>query len=896
MAELKTLASLVDGFAERGDAPAVVQMRPEGPDGTSFVELGRRARRCASGLRGQGLRAGDRVVLWAESSPAWIAASLAVIRAGGVVTPLDVQLGREALVRILEDSEPRYLLTTARRSERLEEIGNPLPPVLFLDRPPEAGKSVWELPETGEPLPRVGEEDPAALFYTSGTTGPPKGVPLTHGNLVFQLNRVAETGLALPEDRFLVPLPFHHVYPFSLGMLLPLAQGLPIVLPQALTGPEIVRAAREAEATVLLGVPRLHRALSDAMEARLARAGVPARLLFRLARRTCGAARRRLGVNAGRFVLAPVRRRIGPRLRVLASGGGPLDPDLAADLEALGWDIAIGYGLTETAPLLTVNPPGSGRHRTVGRPLPGVELRIDRSAATGGSKEDGRGEILARAPSVFSGYRNLPDETREAFTEDGWFRTGDLGEWEEGGFLRILGRVSTRIVTESGENVQPEEVEEAYEASPVLREVGVLEEEGRLVGLVMPDPGAAEGGRDPREDAVRRAVSDRSEALPSHQRLTAYALTDRPLPCTRLGKIRRHRLAERYRSARAGEEDREGRQPVPVEEMGGEDRWLLEDPAARAAWDLLTERYPDRGLTPDAHLAFDLGVDSLEWVALSVELEERTGVQWDEEAIASFETVRDLLQSAAEGREAGGSGRGSRPLEEPEEFLGEAQRLWLEPPGPWSRALGCAAHGAVRAGMRIGFRLRVEGREHVPSRGAFVIAPNHLSFLDPFALAAALDRPTLERTYWAGWTGIAFRNAAVRLLSRLARVVPVDPHRAAASSLASGAAVLRRDRSLVWFPEGTRSKTGELQDFRPGIGLLLEHYPVPVIPAHLDGSWEAMPPGRFLPRLRPIRLRFGEALDPRELEEASQGERPRDRITGALRERVAELGRSTEGS
>src|SRR5439155_3268516 len=227
----------------------------------------------------------------------------------------------------------------------------------------------------------------------------------------------------------------HHVYPFVIGMLAALTFGLPIILPHSLTGPQMIRALHEGQATVMLGVPRLYRALRAAVAARSQAGGRLAAMLFRAGAALCTWLRRRLGLRLGKLLLRPLHRQFGPRLRVLVSGGAALDPDLAWGLEGLGWQVASGYGLTETAPILTLDPPGQARIGSVGRPLPGVDIRIAPSSRSDEPKppEAGRGgrpheegEILARGPKIFAGYWNLPEKTREAFTEDGWFRTGDL--------------------------------------------------------------------------------------------------------------------------------------------------------------------------------------------------------------------------------------------------------------------------------------------------------------------------------------------------------------------------------------------------------------------------------------------------------------------------------------
>jgi long-chain acyl-CoA synthetase len=496
---------------------------------------------------------------------------------------------------------------------------------------------------------------------------------------------------------------------------------------------------------------------------------------------------------------------------------------------------------------------------------------------------------------VFSGYRHLPDKTAEVFTADGYFRTGDLGFCDDAGYLHLVGRASAMIILPGGENVWPEKVEAVLEQSEHIREAGVLEQGGRLVGLLVPEAHAlpSEGDQE-LEERLRRAVEQQSHMLPSHHQLSDYALTPDPLPRTRLGKLRRHTLAERYAQAQqGGGQPAQERGPLPLDQMAPEDRQLLEDPTARQVWDWLAQRFTDVRLTPDAHMQLDLGVDSLAWLNLTLEIRERTGAELDEEAIGRVETVRDLLRETAEAEQAAGAGHDlPRQLQQPDELLNDRQRQALAPPGPLTRTIGKLLFGLARVLMRWVFRLEVRGQAHLPRQGPFVLTPNHSSFLDPLAVAAALPEQLLRHTYWGGWTGIMFTNPLMRLASRATGVVPIDPQRGPLSSLAFGAAVVQRGHILVWFPEGERSRSGLLQRFRPGIGLVLGAQQVPVVPVSIAGAYEALPRGQWWPRLHPITVAFGEPVDPQTLQRQGEGDQPHQRIAAALYDRVAALGSS----
>src|SRR5438552_9075781 len=886
MTSARTLQSIVDSLGEHDGRTAVLALGKKDQDRWSFEKLANCARSFANGLAKDGFKRGDTIALFAENRPEWIAAALRIIRSGAVAVPLDVQLGTKTLTHILRDSDARAVITTQRRVGCIEKLDRKEKPKLILLDVSSDDRRSWErfLNNEATELPTISPDDEAVLFYTSGTTGPPKGVPLNHGNIVSQLDTAATVKIITGEDRALLALPLHHVYPFVIGMLAPLALGLPLVLPFSLSGQQLLRALRQGEVTAIVGVPRLYSALYSGIESRVESSGWIARGLFSAFLATSGFVQKWLGFRVGKFLFRSLHKRFGDKLRLLASGGAALDPELASKLEALGWQVAIGYGLTETSPLLTLSLPGKARQDSVGKPFPGVEIRIDPGALEKEEHVNGHevGEILARGANVFSGYRNLAEETKKAFTDDEWFRTGDMGYFDSDDELHVLGRISTLIKTESGEKIQTEDVEDAYAEESAIREIGVLEKKGKLVELIVPG-GTAHG--DEGKDAVRKAVEAASKQLPSHQRISDYAITPDALPRTRLGKIQRHRLEERYDHAKEGGEKAPKAEPMSIDEMSGEDRALLEDSVAQSVWELLAKRYRHKRLTPDTSPQVDLGIDSLEWLNLTLEIAESSGVELTDEAISRIETVRDLLREVTEG----GEGQAVDPLEDPEKVLDEKQKRWLKPLGHISAAIARFLYAVNQALMRLLFRVRAQGLENLPENRQWVLTSNHVSYLDPFALAAVLGWKHLRNTYWAGWTGVAFTNPVSRFLSRLGKILPVEPTRAARSSLAFGAIVLKKKNNLVWFPEGERSADGKLQDFKPGIGMLLEHFPAPVIPVFVHGTHQALPPGKFLPRPRMIRVVLGKPLDARELERESRGEEPHQKIASALHDAVGKL-------
>ena len=894
--KLRTLGCLVDALEHEAAPPAVIGHRREGAAVWSRGELGARARALAAGLRAAGVDDGDIIGLLAPNQPEWVLALLAIVRAGAVAMPVSEQITAPELARIVRHSGCRRFFTTQAFVETLTTLegqdGQADLALVLLDddagsndgaaSPDRAGHPGWRdlLAEDPSGLPELDPSQLAVLVYTSGTTGTPKGVPLSHANLCSNIQALPSEQLADSSDRVLLPLPLHHIYPL-MGVLLTLTVGAAVVLPSAISGPEISRTLVDCRCTIMMAVPRLYEAMLAGIESRLEGQAAPVRRVLRGLVALSVAVYRRFGWRLGRQLLWPLHRRLGPALRLLVSGGARLDPEIARRLEGLGWQVLTGYGLTETAPILTFSPPGRARLDSAGVPVEGVELRIEPQDVEpgqtgpdddhrGGDETPEPGEILARGPNVFEGYWRNPEATEQSFTEDGFFRTGDLGYLDGDGYLHIAGRSKELIVLAGGKNIFPEDVEAVYAESPLIGELGVLERSGRLVGLIVPEIDALRGaGGEQLRERLRAEVEQRSGHLPSYQRLGDFAVTTEALPRTQIGKLRRHELDPMFERAKEGAAPREAQA-----ELSARDQALLESGELAQVWQWLEERFAPKPIDPDTSPQLDLGLDSFDWMSLTMELSERFGVQLSEDAIGQVTTLRDLLVEIqrAQGDTAGATAE-IRDLE-PE------QERWLEPQGAATRMLAAVLFALNRALMYGLFRLRVEGREHLPAEGAYLLAPNHASYLDPFAIGAALTWSQLRRVYWAGWTGLLFRGPLTKLFSRAAQVLPVDPERGLTSTLPLGKAALERGNALCWFPEGARSTDGEMHRFLPGAGLLLERTGAPAVPVFIGGSFAAWPPGRTLPRLRPLLVRFGRPHSVA-AEQAGEAEEARDKRGGA---------------
>ena len=888
-----TLASLLDRLGRLGDRIAVLEVHGDRSSTWTYRDLSRRSRALARGLVREGVRPGERIGLFAPNGANWIVARLAIAASGAVAVAIDDLTGGGGARSIARASGVQSIFTVTRHLDGLKGI-----PKAFLIEPDAAPNDSlveatmvrsWAslFDESEARLPSLAGDAPAMLVHTSGTTGDPKLFCLANTNIEPVVGAIAELDLVGADDRLLMPLPLHHAYPFIVGVLVPLAVGATVVLPEAPSGPKIVDALGRGEATAMIGVPRLYEALVDGMEARAKAAGSVAAVLFSALLGTSIWAKRRIGLSLGQALFPQVHNRLGPHLRLLVSAGAKLDPVVIWKLEGLGFTTLSGYGLAETASAFTGNVPGARRIGSEGRPLvAGSLVRIADPDAKG------TGEIQLRGPNVFAGYLDNPEATRAAFTEDGWFRTGDLGSVDADGFVTVSGRLNEIIVLGGGKKVFPEELEKRYGASPFIREMAVLERHGALVAVVLPDFAAIRASANSGvEDVVRVALASAAKNLASHERLSGFAIVRQPLPVNRLGKYQRFLLPKLYDDALAG-----GGRAAPVA-LTEDDRALLSSPTAAAAWRVLEGRYAGRGLAMDADPQLDLGIDSLEWLGLGLELEGALGIRLAEQDFADVSQVRDLLCLV--------EARARAPVSPDDEAAGrrrlaEDEAEWLAPTTAAETAAGAVLHPIARLLARLLFRLQVRGIELLPVEPPFVIIANHVSDLDPPLLAAGLPLARLRRLYWAGDRGRLFGSGVQRKFARIVHLFPVD-ERAPGATLEMAGRVLARGQSLVWFPESWRSPDGELQRFRSGIGRLLLAQPVPAVPAFIDGTFQAMPRERRWPRPHPVTITFGKPVMPATFLEAEgtlpQGttgepasiEAAASRIADRLRSEVAKV-------
>ncbi len=536
------LLTLLDRRMTRFSRRAALRCEHE-PDAIelSYATLRARIANRAAALESLGVSNGGRVALLCENRPAWVIALLGALHAGATVVPLDVKLGTGEVEVLLAHARPRLILTSDAHRERALEIAGRLDggvQVIAIDRDDADAAPASDGASPTRSLARHADE-PALYIYTSGTTGRPKGVTVTFGNLLHQVRAVDEAIGPQGRERFLSILPLCHLYELICGLLVPLTRGATISYPptESLLPTELTRIMKRRRITSLVGVPLLYRALARGIEVELKRASRLARGYVAAA----GAVSARIPFHRLRRLLhRPLLGRMGGRLFQLYSGGAPLDDQVARSFQRMGLPILQGYGLSETSPVIATNTPCAHRLGSVGRPLPGVAVRIAPRTPGESLAAGGEGEILTRGPHVMPGYLDRPDLTAQVIDADGWLHTGDLGRLDADGYLHVTGRAKDLIVLGGGKKVYPDEVEAVLSTSLGFAEVcvlGIPARQGHDEVCAVVVPAAGDTSIDA-EAEIARMLAD----VAAFKRPTRVVVRREPIPRTTTRKAKRAAL------------------------------------------------------------------------------------------------------------------------------------------------------------------------------------------------------------------------------------------------------------------------------------------------------------------------------------------------------------------
>jgi long-chain acyl-CoA synthetase len=922
---MPTFYDLFRECAERWPNNVAVEIqRQDSIESYTYAELRQMAESIGRWLIETGVGRGARVALLADNHPRWVAAYLGIIAAGCAAVPLDTALHADQIAKLLQDSGSSLLFCDSKHLKVGQAEGLP---IVLTDGDvasyvsTDAGEGAHNtagLRSAGQPRAAVPtrveigldsifaagpgnfvpvasrDDDLASLLYTSGTTADPKGVMLTHGNMMGEVDAIFGWVNIGPEDALLGVLPLFHVLSQMANLLLPLVKGSRVVYLESLNTTELLRALAERNITAFAVVPQFFYLIHDRIfkeishRGRLAQAAV--RSLMAVTRFT-----RKFGWNAGKIFFRKIHTLFGDNMRYLVTGGSRFDPDIARDFYALGIDVLQAYGLTETAGGAFATPPENNVIGSVGPPLRGLQAKIVDPQPEEGSPKP-VGEVAIRGALVMKDYWKRPDATA-AVLKDGWLLTGDLGYFDAGGNLFITGRKKEVIVLSNGKNIYPEEVEAHYLKSPYIKEICIAGLEARLGdprserlhGVVVPNFETLRQRKVVNmKEVIRFDIEGLSAQLPSTKRIGSYEIWQQDLPRTSTRKLKRFEIARQVKENQAkGTADTDVAAEKP---LSSEDSAWLEEPDVLRALAVIqrTSRAKRHTIHPAENLELDLGLDSMQRVELLVALEQELGCKLEESRLAEVYTVRDLVDLVRGSAAAGISSRANFAGWEGvlQEQSTDPQVLSLARPQRMDEAFWYLLTRMVAMFAYDRFHLRVSGIEKLGSKGPFLICSNHQSFIDPVIMSSVLPWRTFRDIFFVG-TSEHFGSGFMRVLARWLRVMLVDPDANLIPAMRAGAFGLRHGRVLILYPEGERSIDGTPKRFRKGAAILSIHTQSPIVPVAIEGFYEAWPRGKRFQKFTPLQIKFGDPIYPPA--ESAASEKAYENLTAELKARVMDM-------
>ncbi len=807
----QTLAEIVHRFPERGEREAIRLFNGIRILRYSYREFSELIYRCAALFQQQEITKGDRILLWASNSPEWAVVYCACALSGVVAVPLDIRNTPEFARRIAEETDAKLLIRTQFKKEPgisvssliAEELFARLQEIAPLDRTPE-----------------ISPDDVMEIVYTSGTTGAPKGVVLTHGNLASNTSDILNVVPVDSTYHLLSVLPLSHALEQTPGFWTPLAGGGTVLYIRVLKPSALFEVFQRESITAMIVVPRLLALLKQRIESVFAEKHLSGYLSFGQKMTKV------LPRSFRKLYFYPVHKKFNTRFHLFVSGGAALPPDIEAFWSGLGFEVIQGYGLTETSPVLTAGRIGRNKLGSVGLPLSHVDIRLS---------DDN--EILARGPNIFSGYFKNPEATAGVF-EDGWFKTGDAGEIARDGYLYIRSRKKDIIVTGDGINIYPADIEHALERLPQVKEACVLgtgENEEAVHAVLVLNDGNADG---------QPIIDSANEQLMPEQRIVSWSRWSSPeFPKTTTMKIKKNEVRK---------------QLVPRDDTAAEKSPIEGSELERILCELGNLELDE--LRPDACLGQDLGLSSIDRVELISRLEEAFRLDIDDTAVTSETTVAGLDE------------------------LVQKRENDIAPPvfRRWTRSVPCRGvrwlfeRLLLRPLLSFYCDIQSQGMEKLKHlKGPLLVVSNHTSHIDTALIMSLLPPEIGSRICPAAWKEY-FDSKGDPLRIKIGKwlawqittigfnIFPLPQFSGFRQSMVYAGEICDKGWSILIFPEGARIQNGQLEEFKSGVGMLAQSLQVPILPVAIKGGEAILPRETGLPKRGAIHIAFGKPFLPEE--------------------------------
>ena len=772
----------------------------------------------------------DRVIIYMENRPEYFYSFLGVWDKSGTCVCLDSSLSGDELAYYIEDSDSKYIYTSQNNfsnvKKALEITGKNLKIVIVDD--------IEEYEITDELVLNSPEpENIALMLYTSGTTGKPKGVMLKFDNILVNIEGLDKYNMFIKEDIVLALLPMHHIFPLLGSGVVPLAKGATIIFLKEMSSQAMIDAFQNYKVTMMIGVPRLWEMLHQKIMEKI-NEGKITKFIFKLCEKIDN-------ISFSKKIFKKVHDNFGGNVRFFVSGGSKLDPRVSRDFLTLGLKVCEGYGMTETSPMISFTPLNEIRPGSAGRILPGIEAKI---------ADDG--EIIARGRNVMKGYYNKPEETAETIDSEGWIHTGDLGEIKDG-FLYVTGRKKEMIVLSNGKNINPIEIEQQIMSKTnLIQEIVIAEINSVLTAVIYPNFQKIydEKVTNIKETLKWGVIDSYNGKAPNYRKILDIRIVQEEMPKTKIGKIRRFMIPDMLKEKET--------EITQIEEPKYEEYTFIKD---------YLMKVKNRPVSPTAHIELDLGMDSLDMVELLTYLESNFGVKGAENIILDNPTVEKLAEFVKENRS-------DEKIEEInwKDYLNKD----IEANLPKSNIVTMIGKFFTWLPFRLYLRIQKSGLENLTSE-AVIYAGNHQSLLDAFIFNHSVPSRILKNIYYLAKVK-HFSKGYMKKLGENSNVILVDINKNLGEVLQTMAKVLRDGKSVVIFPEGARTRDGEIQDFKKTFAILSKELNIPIVPFGIKGAYEAMPYGQRFPSMMPISIKFFDKVMPEGLTVEEIVEKSKDEI------------------
>ena len=757
-----------------------------------------------------------------ENRPEWIYSFFTIWDKNSAAIAIDAQSSPKEILYVLEDSNPDIIVCSNETEKNiLEAISNynfkDNIKVLNVDNFKIDAEKMKKIANSEFELRNPEGNQTAAMLYTSGTTGSPKGVMLTYNNLMTEMEGIYEKGIFDHRDQILALLPFHHVLPLTATVLLMLRYQTSIVFVRKIASKEIFEALEKNRVTALIGVPRVFKLFYDGIKQQKD-AKFITRTIFKIMSKS-------KSIPLKRKVFSKVHKKFGGHLDFIVAGGAKLDPEIARFYETLGIYSLEGYGLTETSPVIAVNSKKERKIGTIGKKLYNVDVKIENE------------ELWVKGPIVMKGYYNKPEKTAEVMTEDGWFKTGDLAKIDEEGYITIIGRKNSMIVLSNGKNIDPETLENRLiaKSDKLIKEAGIFNHQNKLAAIIIPDLlECRKRNINNVKTYIKNIVEDYNLSAHNYEKVLDYKVFEEELPKTRVGKLRRFMLPNLY--------EQNVVKKAKVAEPDNEVYKILKEYVKKA-----------KGIEPqpEENLELEIGMDSLDIVEFFAYIENNFGLQLDEEKFAEMPNLKLLSEYINEKavKIENNEINWKQIIEEAKPIKDDKNR-WI------TKFLKVFLDVIIK----VYFRIQRNGREKLDPKPKIYVS-NHQSFIDPLILGSLLPKSILYNTIFLAidWY---FKKFPLKLLVSNGNVILIDINKNIRKSVEEIVGYLKSGKNVLIFPEGARTKDGKVAEFKKVFAIISKELGIDVQCLGIKGGFEAYSRYMKFPKPKKIKVAVLDTIKP----------------------------------